>query len=223
MEQDEEKIEDPEEEKKCEEKRGEWPSAIGVLSIPCIYQAFLACQPTDPSEYVFAPNLVQGNEDGPKANRRRSKKGTEDTSESESEPEVEIEDAQESRGMPDALYALYYEWAKQKQDQGSSYRHSIEFKTRVCEMKGGETDATNSKLMDWISKKRAKFGCELKTIAINTELSLTYLEKDGKPLLSNGMLRSMFEACHKATGCRATKYFKKDFTKNFVALAGVLT
>jgi hypothetical protein len=211
-----EQMEEAIEESKGDEKRGEWPAAVGVLAIPRIYRAFLECQPTDPNKYLFGPNLVQGSEEGPKDNRRRSKKGESNDNDPEIEAkDTEIEGSNESRGMPDALYALYYDWAKQKQIQGCSYRHSSEFKNRVCGMRGGDMEADDPKLMTWISKKRAKFACELKVISISPETSLTYLEKDGKPLLSNGMLRPMFEACHKVTGCRATKLLKKDLVEKF--------
>ena len=43
----------------------------------------------------------------------------------------------------------------------------------------------------------------------------SYLEKDGLPLLSNSMLRPMLEACHRSTGCRATKYLRKEFGSKF--------
>ena len=55
--------------------------------------------------------------------------------------------------MPDALYALYYDWEVQKLAEGSSYRHSEVFKQRVCGLRG-EGDEFTDEVSTWIGKKR---------------------------------------------------------------------
>ena len=69
--------------------------------------------------------------------------------------------------------------------------------------------------MEWMNKKKAKFGCQLRTGLTASGAPFSYLEKNGKPLLSNDMLRPMLEACHQATGCRAAKYLRREFGAKF--------
>ena len=117
--------------------------------------------------------------------------------------------------MSDALYALYYEWECNKEKHGKSYRHSLEFKQRICGLKGGDAKPDDPKVMEWMNRKKAKFGCHLQTASTSSGAAFSYLEKSGKPLLSNGMLRPMLEACHQATGCRAAKYLRAEFLSKF--------
>ena len=146
---------------------GMWPEADGVLSIAAIQSAFVNSQPRDPSQYLFTRNLIQAQEETGATRRRQ---GTSD----EDGPE-------ETRGMPDALYALYFDWEMQKKAQGGSYRHSEPFKLRVCGLQGkSDFDEETS---TWIGKKKGKLACRLKTILRQGGQPLYYLEKDGRPLV----------------------------------------
>jgi hypothetical protein len=181
-------------EAETEEKVPEWwLENIGAMTIPLMQEAFIKCQPRDSSKYLYTSDLAK----------------------EDAEPEGSEKKTEDSRGMPDALYALYYEWECKKEIFGKSYRHSPEFKQRICGLKGGDVQPDDPKVMNWMNKKKAKFGCQLQTVITNSGAAFSYLEKSGKPLLSNGMLRPMLEACHQATGCRAAKYLRREFLSKF--------
>jgi transposase InsO family protein len=178
-----------------------WPE-VGVMSISVIQQAFFAHQPRNPGDYLFTRDLIHC---------------AEDTQRRQATEEKKTDGPEETRGMPDALYALYFDWELQKRAQGASYRHSDEFKVRVCGLRG-EGDEFTEELSTWIGKKKGKLGCRLQKVLSPEGVSLYYLEKDGRPLVSNGMLRALMKACHAATRCRATKLLKKDFLERFSVL-----
>jgi hypothetical protein len=149
-----------------------WANPMGAMTIPILQEALVKCQPRDCSKFLYTSDL--GKEEG------------------EAE-DSEQKGAEESRGMSDALYAMYYEWECQKEKFGRSYRHSLEFKQRICGLKGAGAQPDDPKVMDWMNRKKAKFGCQLHTVLTTTGAAFSYLEKSGKPLLifTYGPLRRM--------------------------------
>ena len=110
-----------------------WLEPIGAMTSPIIQEAFVKCQPRDSSKFLYTCDVAEDvDDDG-------EKKG------------------EDTRGMSDALYALYYEWECLREQYGESYRHSPEFKQRICGLKGGDAQPDDLKVMDWMSRRKAKF------------------------------------------------------------------
>jgi len=170
-------------------RESKWPDGIGVMGIRQIQVAFTKFQPTTPASYTYGPYLLQKEVAGGKD-----------------------DDSEESRGFPDALYALFYDWEMSIIKLGASYAHSEEFKERLKQLKGG--NPTSAEVITWIKHKKEKLGYKVKKIKTE-DGELMYLEKDSKPLASNGMLRPLMEACHVATGCRSATLLPKEFGEKF--------
>ena len=154
-----------------------WVNSTGALTISILQEAFVKCQPRSSSKYLYVSDL-----------------GKEEEEEDAEAQGIEKKEKEAARGMSDALYALYYEWECNKEKHGKSYRHSLEFKQRICGLKGGDAKPDDPKVMEWMNRKKAKFGCHLQTASTSSGTAFSYLEKSGKSLLSNGMLRPMLEA-----------------------------